>query len=159
MVPHPKEKPDRALLSGCILKAHHTAVSVHDFDAALDFFTNIIGMKVEGEMDHRREANLGAVTGVDNPTIRWAMLELGGFRIELFKYHEPQGKRHDIRQNDVGLTHICFQVADADEAHARMTKAGFCSLSKPLELRSGASKPFYCEGPEGIIVEFLELRA
>jgi glyoxylase I family protein len=154
----PAKTPDRALLSGCILKAHHTAVSVHDFDAALDFFTNVVGMKVEGEMDQRREANLGKVTGVNDPTIRWAMLELGGFRIELFKYYEPQGKRHDIRQNDVGLTHLCFQVADADETYDRITKAGFRTLSEPLELRSGVSKPFYCEGPEGIIVEFLELR-
>ena len=59
-----KEKTGHALLADCILKAHHTAVSVQDFDAALDFFTAIIGMKVEGEMDRRREANLGPVTGV-----------------------------------------------------------------------------------------------
>jgi glyoxylase I family protein len=86
------------------------------------------------------------------------MLELGGFRIELFKYYQPEGKHHAIGQNDIGLTHLCFQVSNADEAYARVTRVGYRTLSKPLELRSGASKPFYCEGPEGIIVEFLELR-
>lgn len=147
-----------ALLSPLIVRAHHTAVSVRDFDGALNFFTNVVGMRIEGEMDQRREENLGPVTGVKDPTIRWAMLELGGFRIELFKYYQPEGKRHAISQNDIGLTHLCFQVSNADEAHERITRAGYRSLSKPLELRSGASKAFYCEGPEGIIVEFLELR-
>jgi glyoxylase I family protein len=157
VIPAAHEKAD-ALLSPLIVRAHHTAVSVRDFDAALAYFTNIVGMRLEGEMDQRREQNLGPVTGVNDPTIRWAMLELGGFRLELFKYYQPEGKHHAISQNDIGLTHLCFQVSNADEAYERITKAGSRALSKPLELRSGASKTFYSEGPEGIIVEFLELR-
>lgn len=147
-----------ALLSPLIVRAHHTAVSVRDFDAAMNFFTDIVGMHIEGDMDRRREENLGLVTGVTDPTIHWAMLELGGFRIELFRYYQPEGKRHAIDQNDIGLTHLCFQVTNADETYERVTKAGYRTLSRPLELRSGASKTFYCEGPESIIVEFLELR-
>src|SRR5579872_3035017 len=137
-----------ALLSPLIVRAHHTAVSVRNFDAAMTFFTDIVGMHIEGDMDRRREDNLGPVTGVIDPTIHWAMLELGGFRIELFRYYQPEGKRHDINQNDIGLTHLCFQVTNADETYERVTKAGYRTLSKPLELRSGASKTFYCEGPE-----------
>lgn len=147
-----------ALLSTLVVKAHHTAVSVRDFEAALAFFANVVGMRVEGDRDWRREENLGLVTGVKDPTVHWAMLELNGFRIELFKYYQPEGRRHVINQNDSGLTHLCFQVTSADETYDRLVKTGYRTLSKPLELRSGASKTFYCEGPEGIIVEFLELR-
>ena len=149
---------DNPLLSALVIKPHHAAVSVRDFDAAKAFFMDVVGMRVEGDRDWRREENLGLVTGVEDPTIHWAMLELNGFRIELFRYYQPEGKRHAIRQNDIGLTHLCFQVTNADETYDRLIKAGYRTLSKPLELRSGASKTFYCEGPEGIIVEFLELR-
>lgn len=157
MIPTAHEN-EVALLSPLIMRAHHAAVSVHNFDAALKFFMDIVGMRIEGEMDQRREQNLGPVTGVKDPTVHWAMLELGGFRIELFKYYQPEGRRHTISQNDIGLTHLCFQVSNADEAHERITNAGYRPFSKPLELRSGASKTFYCEGPDGIIIEFLELR-
>ena len=150
--------PGPVRVNDLVVRAHHTAVSVQDFDAARSFFTDVIGMRLEGEMDHRREENLGPVTGTGDPTIRWAMLELNGYRLELFHYYEPQGERPHIRQCDVGLTHLCFEVYDADLAHARLTGAGYRTLSPPLELRGGRSKAFYCEGPEGIVVEFLELR-
>ena len=87
---------------------------------------------------------------------RWAMLELGGYHIELFKWLTPEGKPIPIRQCDHGLTHICFQVKDASEAHRRMIAAGFEPLSDVLSLRGGRAKPFYCRGPEGMIVEFVE---
>jgi hypothetical protein len=47
-------------------------------------------------------------------------------------------------------------VKDATEAHRRMVAAGYEPLSEVLSLRGGRAKPFYCRGPEGIIVEFVE---
>jgi catechol 2,3-dioxygenase-like lactoylglutathione lyase family enzyme len=97
------------------------------------FFVDLLGFKVVGEMDKRDEPELSTVTGLPGATCRWAML-----------------------QCDHGLTHICFQVKDAEEAHRRMVAAGYEPLSQVLSLRGGRAKPFYCKGPEGLIVEFVE---
>lgn len=146
------------LLEGLMIRPHHTAVSVADFEAARAFFTDVIGMRLEGEMDRRGERELGVVVGLPGAVIRWAMLELAGYRIELFKYYEPEGKRIGIRQCDRGLTHIAFEVNDSDAAYERIRAAGYDAVSAPQNLRGGATRPFYAIGPEGIAVEFIQFR-
>ena len=47
-------------------------------------------------------------------------------------------------------------MKDAAEVHRRMIAAGYEPLSEVLSLRGGRAKPFYCRGPEGMIVEFVE---
>jgi catechol 2,3-dioxygenase-like lactoylglutathione lyase family enzyme len=141
-----------------IVRPHHTAVSVADFESARDFFVNIIGMKLEGEVNNRDEENLGLVVGLPGAVIRWALLERDGYRIELFKYHTPEGREVPIRQCDYGLTHMAFEVSDTDEVFRRLKELGYETLSDPLELRGGVTKPIYVKGPGGIIIEFLEIR-
>lgn len=151
------EKP-QALLSGLVLRPHHTAVCVENFDAAQGFFCDVIGMTVEGEADHRDEEKLGVVVGLPGAVIRWAMLELSGYRVELFRYYHPDGRTINISQSDRGITHIAFEVTNADTVHARITDAGYQAYSLPHDLRGGATRPFYIHGPEGVVVEFIEIR-
>lgn len=153
-----KQTASPVSVSGFIVRPHHTALCVDDFEASRDFFTDVIGMKVEGETDNRDEENLGKVVGEPGAVVRWAMLELSGYRLELFKYYTPAGHRQEIRQCDIGLTHICFEVYDVEAVYARLSQAGHKTISPPLELRGGRTKPFYLYGPENIVVEFLELR-
>ena len=143
-------------ITDLIVRQHHTAVSCRDWDTMKSFFVDLLGFRVLGEMEKRDEAPLATVTGLPGATCRWAMLELAGYHIELFKWLVPEGKPVPIRQCDHGLTHICFQVKDAEDVRRRMITAGYEPLSEVLSLRGGRAKPFYCKGPEGIIVEFVE---
>ena len=147
------------LLDGLVIRAHHTAVSVNDYEAARAFFTDVIGMRVENEMDRRNEPELGIVVGLPGAVIRWSMLEFFGYRVELFKYLEPEGRPVPIRQCDHGITHIAVQVTDTDEVCRRVRAAGIQTFSDPQDLRGGASRPMYVRGPEGIAVEFIQLRS
>lgn len=149
---------EQGSIANLIVRPHHVGISVDDFDGALDFFVRVLGMRVVGQMDHRREDNLDLVVGLSDVDIRWAMLELHGFHIELFKYYCPEGRRNEMRQCDRGLTHLCFEVYDVDFVHQRLLSEGYQSNSPPLELRNGRSKAVYVSGPEGIVIEFLELR-
>lgn len=146
-------------LADLVVKPHHTAVSVADFEVARDFFVEVLGMTLIDEMDHRHETNLDTVVGLPDCDMRWGILEQAGYRIELFHYYEPEGRAVPIRQCDHGLTHLCWQVSDVDAAYRRMREAGYETLSEPLDLRGGVARPVYVKGPEGIIVELLELRA
>ena len=143
-------------IADLIVRQHHTAVSCRDWDAMKSFFVDLLGFKVLGEIENRDEAPLATVTGMPGAACRWAMLALGGHHIELFKWLTPEGKPVPIRQCDHGLTHIAFQVNDAEEARRRMIAAGCQPLSEVQSMRGGRAVAFYCKGPEGIIVEFVE---
>ncbi|KAB2920849.1 MAG: glyoxalase/bleomycin resistance/dioxygenase family protein [Hyphomicrobiaceae bacterium] len=143
-------------VSDLIKRPHHTALSVRDFEAARRFYVDLLGFRVDGEMERRTD--VGPVVGLPGAVIRWAMLARDGYRIELFRYDEPQGDMHPQRQCDGGYTHIAFEVRNVDEVYRRMRTAGYDAVSAPAELRGGASKAFYLRGPEGHVVEFIEIR-
>lgn len=145
------------LLGDLVMRPHHTAVCVEDFDAAGAFLRDVVGMRMEATMDNRDEAALGVVVGHPGAVIRWAMFEHSGYRVELFRYYQPSGRTINIRQADRGITHIAFQVRDVDEVYRRIVDAGYDTYSPPQDLRGGATRPFYLRGPEGIVIEFIQL--
>lgn len=144
-------------IADLVVRAHHTAFSCRDYDAARAFFVDVLGFKVVGEIEDRSGDGLDVVVGMPGARCRWAMLEFGGYHIELFKWLTPaDGRAMAMRQNDIGYTHICLQVRDIDEVHRRLAAAGYAPLSKPGNMRGGRAKPFYARGPEGCILEFCE---
>ncbi len=143
-------------VSDLIERSHHTAFSVSDFDAAKRFYVDLLGFRVDGEMDRRTD--VAPVVGLPGAAIRWAMLERDGYRIELFRYYEPAGDMRPQRQCDGGYTHVAFEVRDVDEVYRRLRAAGYDAVSAPTELRDGATKAFYLRGPEGHVIEFIEIR-
>ncbi len=143
-------------ISDLIVRPHHTAFSCEDWDLSMAFFVDVLGFRILGQMDDRSEPELATVVGMPGAKCRWAMLELGGHHIELFKWLTPTGKPHGNHQADIGYTHICLQVSDVWEVHKRLTAAGWQPLSEPQPLRGGAALPMYVAGPEGCIIEFVE---
>src|SRR5262249_38331819 len=106
MTRSPTLRPHKQSVREQIERPHHTAVSCRDWDKMRAFFVDLLGFKVVGEMDKRDEPELGKVTGLPGATCRWAMLALGGYHIELFKWLTPEGRPVPIRQCDHGLTPI-----------------------------------------------------
>ncbi|GAB2454900.1 hypothetical protein GCM10027082_01660 [Comamonas humi] len=138
------------------LCAHHTAVSVGDFERAKRFYLDFLGFELEGEMDQRSEAALSEVVGLPGATIRWAMLRHGQYRVELFKYYTPQGDMQPRRQCDLGYNHMAFEVGDVDAVYQQAVQAGYQCVSEPKVLRQGRTKVFYLAEPEGAITEFIQ---
>ncbi|HVO88957.1 MAG TPA: VOC family protein [Casimicrobiaceae bacterium] len=139
-----------------VVRAHHAAVCVQDFESARDFYVRVLGFEVEGEMDRRGEAALGEVVGLPGAVVRWGMLVRDGFRLELFKYYTPEGRTQCNRQCDAGYTHLAFEVSDVDEAYRRVIAAGHRTTAPPKVLRGGRTKVIYLLAPEGSVVELIE---
>lgn len=143
-------------IGGLIKATHHTAICVDDFDAARDFYVDMLDFTVSAEKDRRDEPALGEVVGLPGAVIRWALLARDDHRIELFKYLEPEGRK-DIRpQCDCGYTHMAFEVSDVDAAYEKLVAAGYRTNSPPLPMRGGQAKVFYVLAPEGNVTEFME---
>lgn len=143
-------------LGDLIVASHHTALSVEDFEAARDFFVDVLGFTLEGEMDRRTD--IAPVVALPDACIRWAMLERNGYRLELFKYYTPAGERHGRSQSDRGFTHIALEVDDVDEAYRRVVALGLRTTCSPKVLRGGMTKVIYLIGPEDNVIELIELR-
>lgn len=139
-----------------LLHSHHTAICVTDFERARDFYTGFLGFELEGEMDHRGEPALGEVVGLPGAVVRWAMLRHDTYRVELFKYYQPDGDPRPRRQCDFGYSHMAFEVADVDSVYQQVVDAGYRTVSSPRVMRNGRTKVFYLAEPEGAITEFIQ---
>ncbi len=135
---------------------HHVAVSVRDMDRMLAFYRDILGFQVEWDMDRRSGEALSRVVGLPDVTVRIAMLNGYGTRIELFQYHEPQGRGDPARrQCDFGLTHLAFHVRNIRALYERLAAAGVASHSPPQAVRPGVWA-VYMKDPEGNVLELVE---
>lgn len=144
-------------LANFVIRPHHTAFCVTDFDVVLAFFVDLLGFEVEADTE-RTEPELAIITAVRDARIRLAMLRLGDYRIELFCYSGSKHKPGIHPQDKNGLTHIGFEVSDVDAVYERILAAGYRTTSPPIELRKGRSKLIYVYGPEELVVEFIEFR-
>lgn len=145
-------------ISDLIEGVHHTAICVQDFDRMRDFLVDFLGFAIDGEMPDRSEPELATVVGLRGARIRWGLYRCGTHRVELFQYFEPRGKSDPPAQCDTAFTHLAFEVSDVHAAHDRSVAAGHTPLSTPQSMRGGVSQVFYLEGPEGLVVEFMEFR-
>ena len=147
---------DPVFLDDLISRTHHVALCVENFDRASAFYVDVLGFRIEDHIEYRDEANLAEVVGLPGAKVRWAMLVRDDFRIELFKYYEPQGANTPIRQCDSGYTHLAFQVDDVDKVYERVLSAGYATTSPPREMRNGRAKVLYLLEPEGNVTELIE---
>ena len=149
---------DKTLLDDLIIRSHHTAVSVQNFDEALVFYIDVIVFKNIGEIRDRGEPGFAEATGVPGGKAHWAMLKRDNYHIELFQWLNPAGVLKPIRQCDIGYTHIALQVSNIDTAYKRVISSGFKTLNPPLTLRGGAAKVIYIQAPEKNITELVEYK-
>ncbi|WP_169708705.1 VOC family protein [Trinickia terrae] len=100
-----------------VLRAHHFGVSVPDLDAAVDWYSRMLGFQLETRMT------------IDKIPARVAFLRRESFRIELFEVpgaaplpDERRVPNLDLRTH--GNKHMCFEVPDVPKAVAALREQG-----------------------------------
>ena len=112
----------------------HVALHARRFDATLDFYERIMGMRVEWRPD---ADNVYLTSGVDNLAI-----------------HRADGAAASDGQH---LDHIGFVVdraADVDDWYRYLKEQGVAVRDAPRNHRDGA-RSFYCEDPQGVTVQII----
>jgi glyoxylase I family protein len=127
---------------------HHVAIRAADFDAAMKFYSQTLGMK---------------------PTMAWgtvghraAMLDTGdGSYMEVF---ENPGQKPANDDDDAVIVHIALRSSNVDAAIERARAAGCPVTVEPKDMEIPTSpKPTpvriaFCKGPDGVQVEFFQNR-
>ena len=97
-------------MSEAAVRMSHVGLAVSDLESSLRFYTEGLGF----ELGPRFEAgdDVAAVSEVEPPTQSVSQyLTKDGFRLELLGWEKPGVQGHpSTARNQVGLTHLCFEV-------------------------------------------------
>lgn len=135
------------------LEIHHTGLVVTDLEEALSFYRDALGFDVVEEFTLSGDG-IGTAIGIDGVSGDFAHLDVGGSRLELIEY-EPAGE--DARPdaiNQIGATHLGFEVEDIDNFYAELPDDTE-PISGPQEVDIGVEVLFFSD-PDGNFVEVLE---
>jgi len=139
---------------------HHTCITVRDLDRSIAFYRDLLGLElVLTEESERSSDDRSDNLGISNAKVKLAILRTGEARIELIEYVTAQGRDFDRQNNDVGATHIAFQVDDIEAAYHSLRDQGVRFTAPPTTIPAGPMKGWkwtYFFDPDGISLELIQ---
>jgi len=120
-------------------KFMYVGIRVTDLGRSIDFYTNVLGMKVSGRS--KIEQTKGETVGLQT--------EKDGFTLELNYYGKdsPYNTKYVVGE---GLDHLAFKVDDLDKALEEAKKAGHRTI---LQMKADGGRWAYIEDPDGNWIE------
>ena len=102
----------------------HTGFVVKDLEKSVDFYANVLGMRVAARMERKGEF-INQVLAFPDAHIKGAFVDKGeGHQLELIQYINPASGPGGIARNDLGATHLAFYVEDMDKFYEETKERG-----------------------------------
>jgi methylmalonyl-CoA/ethylmalonyl-CoA epimerase len=129
------------------IKINHVAIVVQDIDAALNFWEQTFGLK----LDH--------VEDVPSQKSKVAFLPLGESEIELVQpTTSDSGLANFLEKRGEGMHHICIEVSDIDATLAELKSKGVRLINEVPEELPGRKMAFiHPKAANGVLVELYQL--
>ena len=121
----------------------HTMIRVGDLQRSIDFYTQVLGMRLLRRADYPSGRFTNAFVGYDDES-RAAVLELT---------HNWDTKSYDIGS---GFGHVAVEVEDAYKACDEVRKRGGKVTREPGPMKHGATVIAFVEDPDGYKIEFVQ---
>lgn len=136
----------------------HTGLVVTDLDRALHFWCNLLGFKVVKQMAESGP-HIDAMMGLEDVHVTTAKLSApDGCLLELLCFHShPDKPRWEGTPYSTGFTHIALTVEDLDQLVSKLTQEGVSFPAPPQRSPDGYAKVIYAKGPEGVLLELVEI--
>jgi len=141
-----------------INQIRHTGLVVADLEAALSFWRDLLGFNIDKQMDESG-THIDAMMGLKNvevTTVKMSAPQGGVIELLHFKSH-PDVKKWHGKPYSTGFTHLALCVKNLDECYQKLSDAGFIFPAPPQYSPDGAVKVIYCQGPEGVLLELVEV--
>ena len=126
------------------LSLDHIAITVHDMERAVDFYRDVLGLEVLGQLL------------LNEGTFKLVYLQAGAGRIELFAFTE-EGRRSQTadRNEDPGFKHVAFGVDDVDAVAGRLKAKSVRFTVEPTDAPGGVRLAFFHD-PDGNLLEIVD---
>ena len=141
-----------------ITAIRHMGLVVADLDKSLKFWCDTMGFVVSRQMEESGP-HIDAIMGLKNVKVTTVKLSApDGNLLELLHFHSHFDKpRWEGSPFSTGFTHIALTVKDLDETLRRLKRAGASVPAKPQLSSDGNVKVIYASGPEGVLLELVEV--
>ena len=124
----------------------HTMIRVGDLQRSIDFYTQVLGMRLLRRADYPTGRFTNAFVGYDDES-RAAVLELT---------HNWDTKSYDM---GTGYGHVAVEVEDAYKACDEVRKRGGKVTREPGPMKHGTTVIAFVEDPDGYKIEFVQRKA
>ena len=124
----------------------HTMIRVGDLARSIDFYTQVLGMRLLRKTDYPGGRFTNAFVGYDEEA-RSAVLELT---------HNWDTRSYDL---GTGYGHVAIEVEDAHRACEEVKKRGGRVTREPGPMKHGTTVIAFVEDPDGYKIEFVQKKA
>lgn len=124
----------------------HTMIRVGDLQRSVDFYTQVLGMRLLRKTDYPGGRFTNAFVGYDDES-RAAVLELT---------HNWDTRAYDMGS---GFGHVAVEVEDAYKACDEVRKRGGKVSREPGPMKHGSTVIAFVEDPDGYKIEFVQRKA
>jgi len=124
----------------------HTMIRVGDLQRSIDFYTQVLGMRLLRKTDYPSGRFTNAFVGYDDES-RAAVLELT---------HNWDTPAYDM---GTGFGHVAVEVEDAYKACEEVKKRGGRVAREPGPMKHGTTVIAFVEDPDGYKIEFVQRKA
>jgi catechol 2,3-dioxygenase-like lactoylglutathione lyase family enzyme len=141
-----------------ITQIRHTGLVVANLEGALSFWCDLLGFRVSKRMDESG-SHIDAMMGLEGVLVTTVKLAApDGNLIELLHFHShPDQIAWTGKPYSTGFTHIALTVDDLDSTCRKLADAGVIFKAPPQLSPDGYAKVTYCSGPEGVLLELVEV--
>ena len=135
----------------------HTGIIVKDMEQSRWFYESILGLQVV--QDYKDDSKyINDVLGLSDGDIHMVKLKTkDNYIIELLEYINHPTEFSDRPFYNVGTCHIAFTVENAEKIYSVLQNEGVEIISKPQLSSEKTAKVFFCNDPNGIRVELVEM--
>lgn len=130
-----------------ILGIDHIGIAVESIDSAESFWTDVLGLHVEG------------LETVAEQRVTTAFLPVGESEVELLASTTPDGPvARFIEKRGPGFQHVAFRVADIEAALAELKKKGIRLIDERPRKGAGGAKIAFLNPKDtcGVLVEICQ---
>ncbi len=140
----------------------HVTVMVKDLDRSLEFYRDMLGLKVITWVTHDGP-EISTMVGLPNAKMREARMvapQTGNIIIDLIEWVEPKGGKSVGDINDAATAHVAFGVEDIDAAYEDLSSKGVKFVSPPVLFppSDGSWRALFFYDPDGFMLELIELK-
>jgi lactoylglutathione lyase len=140
----------------------HFGICVSDLDRSLRFYCDALGF--EKAESHEIGREFAPLMDFPDVVLTSQFIRKGTTAIELLAFTEPTpfGDRERRAVNQLGLTHLSFQVGDLDGTAAKVVELGGAIVETSRTTIDFGETPLrflYCTDPDGVRVELMDLGA
>ena len=139
----------------------HTGLTVSDMERSIDFYCNVLGLKLVRRMNVAEEF-LSQIVGFHEVNLDIALLKADEEEhiIELLQYISHPGETNPSETNRTGNGHVCFEVDDIWANYENLKSKGVTFVNPPAMISIGrniGAQAVYFRDPDGITLEMRQV--